>query len=209
MRLTFAVLPIALVLASGAKAADAPSVTVASVTDLASLFEGEFTTLPATASATNPPPNVLYNLAKRVHVPSLGDEAVYAEQHQERPDGPVEWQRLYEFKLDSDSGMIVMTPYDFANGQQLKGAYADPTPLAKLQPAALKQQPDGCVVLWRRAENGFQGTLKPGSCKDAPSGSNDKDKSLVDKPAITVTKTEYTEQPPGGSNTPVVFRRLH
>src|ERR1700733_13653291 len=82
MRLTFAVLPIALVLASGAKAADAPSVTVASVTDLASLFEGEFTTLPATASATNPPPNVLFNLAKRVQVPALGQDVVYAEQHE-------------------------------------------------------------------------------------------------------------------------------
>jgi hypothetical protein len=214
MRFTLAVLPVALALACGsltvagsAGAADAPTVTVASVADLASLFEGEFTTLPATASAAKPPPNVLYNLAKRVHVPSLGDEVVYAEQHQQRPDGPMQWQRLYAFKLDDDLGMIVMTPYDFANGEQLKGAYADPAPLAKLQPTALKQQPNGCVVLWRKAENGFQGTLKPGSCKDAPS-SGDKDKSLMGKPAITVTKTEYTEQPQGGSDTPIVFRRL-
>jgi hypothetical protein len=209
MRLTNAALPIALAASLGANAAEPPTLTVVSVTDLASLFEGEFTTLPTAASATNPPPNVLYNLAKRVHVPSLGDEVVYAEEHQQRPDGPMLWQRLYAFKLDSDSGTIVMTPYDFANGQQLKGAYADPTPLAKLQPAALKQQPDGCVVLWRRAENGFQGTLKPGSCKDAPSGAKDSANSLVGKPAITVTKTEYTEQPQGGSDTPVVFRRVH
>ena len=216
MRITLAALPVALVLACGgltmareAGAAEAPTVTVASVSDLASLFEGEFTTLPATASAAKPPPNVLYNLAKRVHVPSLGDEVVYAEQHAQRPDGPMQWQRLYAFKLDNDQGLIVMTPYDFANGQQLKGAYADPTPLAKLQPAALKQQPDGCVVLWRRAENGFQGTLKPGTCKDAPSAPKDSSKDLIGKPAITVTKTEYTEQPQGGSDTPVVFRRLH
>ena len=208
MRITLAALPIALVLACGAKAADAPTATVASVSDLASLFEGEFTTLPAAASATKPPPNVLYNLAKRVHVSSIGDEVVYAEQHTQGRDGPMQWQRLYAFKLDDDLGLIVMTPYDFTNGQQLKGAYADPTPLAKLQPAALKQQPDGCVVLWRKAENGFQGTLKPGSCKDAPIGADAKDKSLVGKPAITVTKTQYTEQPQGGSDTPIVFRRL-
>ena len=213
MRLIHAALPIALaltggglVLAGGAGAAEAPTMTVASVADLASLFEGEFTTLPPTASATNPPANVLYNLAKRVHIQSLGDEVVYAEQHQQRPDGPMLWQRLYVFKLDSDQGAIVMTPYDFGNGQQLKGAYADPTPLAKLEPAALKQQPGGCVVLWRRVENGFQGTLKPGSCKDAPSA-DAKDKSLIGKPAITVAKTQYTEQPPGGG-TPAVFRRL-
>lgn len=208
MRTIFAALPIALALAGAGRAADAPTMTVASVADLASLFEGEFTTLPATASTSNPPANVLYNLAKRVHVPSLGDEVVYAEQHQRTAGGPMQWQRLYAFKLDSDAGVIVMTPYDFANGEQLKGAYADPTPLAKLQPAALKQQPEGCVVLWRRAENGFQGTLKPGSCKDAPSGAKDSAKSLIDKPAITVTKTEYTEQPQGGSDTPIVFRRL-
>jgi hypothetical protein len=207
MRLTHAVLPLALALgAFGAKAADAPTMTVASVSDLASLFEGEFTTLPATASTSNPPASVLYNLSKRVHIPSLGEEVVYAEQHQQRADGPMLWQRLYAFRLDGDQGVIVMTPYDFANGQKLKGAYADPTPLAKLEPGAVKQQPDGCVVVWRRAENGFQGTLKPDSCKDAPSAS-DKDKSLIGKPAITVAKTEYTEQPPGGG-VPVVFRRL-
>jgi hypothetical protein len=208
MRITFAALPVALLLACGAQAAEAPTVTVASVADLASLFEGEFTTLPATASATKPPPNVLYNLAKRVHIPSLGDEVVYAEQHQQRPEGPMQWQRLYAFKLDTDQGLIVMTPYDFANGQELKGAYADPTPLAKLQPAALKQQPDGCIVLWRKAENGFQGTLKPGSCKDAAAAPKDATKDLIGKPAITVTKTSYTELPQSGSGAPVVFRRL-
>jgi len=208
MRIILAALPVALLLAGGARAADAPTATVASVSDLASLFEGEFTTLPAAASAAKPPPNVLYNLAKRVHVPSIGDEAVYAEQHTQSQDGPMQWQRLYAFKLDNDQGVIVMTPYDFANGQQLKGAYADPTPLASLEPTALKQQPGGCVVLWRKAENGFQGTLKPGSCKDAPAGGNAKDKSLIGKPAITVTKTQYTEQPQGGSDTPIVFRRL-
>ncbi len=45
------VLPLALALgACGARAADAPSVTAASVSDLASLFEGEFTTLPDSAA---------------------------------------------------------------------------------------------------------------------------------------------------------------
>jgi hypothetical protein len=211
MRLKYAVLPIALALisAGGAKAADAPSVTVASVPDLASLFEGEFTTLPKAASGTTAPPQVLYNLAKRVQVPALGQDVVYAEQHEKTADGPMLWQRLYAFKLDNELGLIVMTPYDFSNGQQLKGAYSDPTPLAKMEPAALKQQPDGCVVLWHRSENGFAGLLKPGSCKDAPGATKEAGKSAAGTPAITVTKTEYTEQPQGGSDTPVVFRRIH
>jgi CpeT/CpcT family (DUF1001) len=210
MRLTYAALSIALVFSAGAKAADAPTVTAASVSDLASLFEGEFTTLPKAASAVSPPPHVLVNLAKRVQVPALGPDVVYAEQHEASAEGPMLWQRLYAFKLDDDLGLIVMTPYDFSNGQQLKGAYSDPTPLAKMEPAALKQQPDGCVVLWHRAEAGFEGMLKPGSCKDAP-GTAPKEaaKSAVGAPAITVTKTEYTEQPQGGSDTPIVFRRVH
>ncbi len=206
MRFQYAVLPLALLVAGfSARAADTSTLTVASVADLASLFEGEFTTLPDRPTAavhTNP---VLYNLAKRVQVPALGQDAVYAEQHQNAPDGPMLWQRLYGFVLDTDQGVIVMTPYDFANGQQLAGAYNDPTPLAKLEPAALKQQPDGCIVLWRHGESGFAGTLKPGSCKDAP----DISKTAQTAPAITVSKTEYTEQPQGGESTPIVFRRIH
>jgi len=210
MRLRYAVLPIVLALSvPAARAADAPTVTAASVADLASLFEGEFTTLPASATAANAPPHVLYNLAKRVQVPALGTDVVYAEQHEKTPDGPMLSQRLYAFKLDDDLGLIVMTPYDFANGQQLAGTYSNPMPLAKLQPAALKQQPDGCLVLWHRAEAGFEGILKPGSCKDAPSAPKEAAQSAAGKPAITVTKTEYTEQPQGGSDTPIVFRRVH
>jgi hypothetical protein len=119
------------------------------------------------------------------------------------------WQRLYAFQLDDDLGLIVMKPYDFANGKQLAGAYSDPTPLAKLDPAALKPQPDGCVVLWRRNEAGFVGTLKPGSCKDAPTEGAAASQNANGSPAITVTKANYTEQPPGGSATLIVFRRIH
>jgi hypothetical protein len=207
VRLKYAVLPLALMMGvCGARAADTPTMTVSSVGDLASLFEGEFTTLPGQAAAAGAPQptNVLYNLSKRVQVPSLGADVVYAEQHQKSPDGPTLWQRLYAFKQDDEQGAIVMTPYDFSNGQQLAGAYNDPTPLAKLEPAALIQQPGGCVVLWRRGENGFEGTLKPGSCKEAP--------DIAKKsgpPAITVTKTEYTEQPQDSAAAPTVFRRIH
>lgn len=208
MRLKYAVLPLALILSTGgAKAADTPSMTVASVPDLASLFEGEFTTLPGQGGSA--PAKVLYNLAKRVQVPALGQDVVYVEQHEKAPDGPMLWQRLYEFELDHDLGQIVMKPYDFGNGHQLAGAYSDPTPLAKLEPAALKPQSDGCVVLWRRSEAGFDGVLKPGSCKDAPSTPKIAAQSAAGAPAITVTKTNYTEQPQGGSSTPIIFRRIH
>ncbi|MDB5397464.1 MAG: hypothetical protein JWM91_4970 [Rhodospirillales bacterium] len=210
MRFKHAVLPLALALGvCGARAAETPTMTVASVADLASLFEGEFTTLPDRGGATPAPPQVLYNLAKRVRVPALGQEVVYAEQHEKAPDGPMLWQRLYAFELDHDLGLIVMKPYSFGNGQQLAGAYSDPTPLAKLEPAALKPQADGCIVLWHRSEAGFDGVLKPGSCKDAPAAPKAAAQSAAGAPAITVTKTDYTEQPQGGSQTPIVFRRIH
>ncbi len=204
MRFKYAVLPLALFIgACGARAADTPTMTVASVGDLASLFEGEFTTQ---SNQVGVPPQsgpVLYNLSKRVQVPALGQDVVYAEQHEKAPDGPMLWQRLYAFVLDTDQGLIVMTPYDFSNGHELAGAYSDPTPLAKLAPAALKQQPGGCVVLWHHGEAGFEGVLKPGSCKEAP------DISKAKQAAITVTKTDYTEQPLDKSQAPTVFRRLH
>jgi hypothetical protein len=205
MRLHHVVLPLALILAAGgAKAADTPTMTASSVSDLASLFEGEFTTLPDRGGTKPASDKVIYNLAKRVRVPALGQDVVYAEQHENAVGGPMLWQRLYAFVLDTDLGLIVMTPYDFSNGQQLAGAYSDPTPLAKLEPTALKPQPDGCIVLWHRAEMGFEGALKPGSCKNAPAAPK-----TAGAPAITVTKTDYTEQPQDGSSTPIVFRRIH
>lgn len=210
MRFKQVALPLALILAAcGAKAADVPSMTVASVADLASLFEGEFTTLPNPSGTTQAPALVLYNLAKRVQVPALGQDVVYAEQHEKAPDGPMLWQRLYAFELDHDKGLIVMTPYSFGNGKDLAGAYANPTPLAKLEPSAVKQQTNGCIVLWHRSEAGFDGVLKPGSCKDAAASPKAAAQSAVSAPAITVTKTTYTEQPQGGSSTPIVFRRIH
>jgi hypothetical protein len=178
MRLHHVVLPLALILAGGgAEAAETPTMTVASVADLASLFEGEFTTLPGRGSTTPSPAKVLFNLAKRVQVPALGQDVVYAEQHEKAPDGPMLWQRLYAFELDHDLGLIVMKPYDFSNGQQLAGAYSDPTPLARLEPAALKPQPDGCVVLWHRAEAGFlQGCPSRGEGRRHPGHHRDQDR---------------------------------
>ncbi len=209
MRLTYLILPAALGLAAGGgRAVEAPTSQVASVEDLASLFEGEFTTAPAAAAGTPAPSagdRVLYDLSKRVDVPALGRDVVYSEMREGAPDGKLVWQRLYALKLDSDTGRIVMTPYSFANPQDLAGASKDTKPLAKLQPADLKPQQGGCVLTWHRIENGFAGTVKPGSCKNAPPEGNT---SL--QPVITVTKTELTEQldNPQSPN-PLVFRRLH
>ncbi len=204
MTIKYIALPILLLLgACDAKAAETQTSTVASVSDLASLFEGEFTTLPDSGPAPAGA-HPLYNLSKRVQIPALGEEVVYAEQHENAADGPMLWQRLYGFKFDPDEKQIVMTPYTIgSNGHTVAGAYKDPTPLAKMDAGALKPETGGCVVIWHRAENGFDGTLKPGSCKDAS------DNAKAGAPAITVTKTNYTEQPPSGSGDPTVFRRIH
>jgi CpeT/CpcT family (DUF1001) len=204
MTLKYAALPFLLLLgACDAKAAETQTGTVASVSDLASLFEGEFTTLPDSGPApagTKP----LYNLAKRVQIPALGEEVVYAEQHENAADGPMLFQRLYGFKFDPDQKLIVMTPYTIgSNGHTVAGAYKDPTPLAKMDAGALKPETGGCVVLWHRTENGFDGALKPGTCKDAPNVAK------AGATAITVTKTDYTEQPLNGSGAATVFRRIH
>jgi hypothetical protein len=185
------------------RAAETQTMTVASVSDLASLFEGEFTTAPVGNSPQSNTP-VLYNFSKRVHMPSLGDEVVYAEQRAKTPEGPIVWQRLYAFKFDMSEKLIVMTPYNIStNGHTVEGVYKDPTPLAKLDSNALKPQVGGCIMFWHRSENGFEGMLKPGTCKEA----DETAKSTT--PAIVVTKTDYTEQPPlEGMTKPVTFRRL-
>jgi len=212
LRSTYLILSAALTFTPAAQAAEPPAGQVGSVADLASLIEGEFTTAPATTgpaaagpTAAAPGGRVLYDISKRVDVPALGHDAVYSELREGGPDGKLVWQRLYALQLDNDTGRIIMTPYSFANPQDLAGASKDPTPLAKLKPADLKPQPGSCIVTWHRTEDGFAGTAKPGSCKSAAA---DKDASI--QPAIEVTKTNLTERMEiAAKDNPLVFRRLH
>ena len=203
----YLVLPIMMMSLTGwtAGAAEAPSTQVAAVGDLASLLEGEFTTAPAAADAVGSTPQqskVLYELAKRVDVPALGTDVVYAELREGARDGHIVWQRLYGLTLDAGSGHITMKPYSFANTAQLAGSAMDTKPLAKLQPADLKPLRGGCVVIWRRVEDGFDGSAQQGSCAGARP-----DDSAEDTPALAVSKSGLTDRLEG-KGSEIVFRRV-
>jgi hypothetical protein len=207
VKLKYLVIPAALALAGcNAQAAENSSSTVASTADLASLLEGEFTTAPSAAdpeSAGAPSPaNTLYVLSKRVDVPSLAHDVVYMEERSNSHDGPILWQRLDALRLDEDTGRITMTPYGFANQGQLAGAPLDAKPLATLKPADVKQIEGGCVVTWRRTEDGFAGMGQPGPCPGAKP-----DNSANPAPVLTVTKTSLTDGLES-KNGDIVFRRV-
>jgi hypothetical protein len=176
-----------------------PGTSAGALGDVASLLEGQFTTAPAPVdSAAAPQSRILTILTKRVQVPALGHDVVYSELHENSPDGPVLRQRLYALKLDEAKNQIVMTEYEAGNAQELKGAYADSTPLAKLNAANLKQTSGSCEIVWHKTEGGYDGDADPQSCKNATPDS---------KTLISVSKTGMTELI-DASQPQAVFRRV-
>jgi len=210
LRLRYPLIPIAAILASlNALDAQTPTSQSAAIGDLASLLEGEFTTAPAPVDPTVAPPpagRLLYHRSKRVQVAKLGSEVVYGELREGSPDGRVINQWLLALRPDDNSGRIRMTAYSFSNNKELLGAYANPAPLATVNPSELKKLPDGCEVFWRKTENGFEGKGLPGTCNIAPDYSGE-----VGSLNMTVSKTGLTEgiDTPAGPRPPTVFRRLH
>jgi hypothetical protein len=205
LRAKHLVIPILLALTGcGAQAAEAPTAQAVSAADLASLLEGEFTTAPSAADSETPPPRPareFYETSKRVEAASLGPNVVYAELREGGADGHMLWQRLFALTLDADTGRITMTPYSFANGGQMAGEATDPKPLATLLPADLKPLQGGCVVTWRRTEDGFDGMAQPGPC---PGAKPDNSPELA--PVLSVTKTSLTDRLDGDGD--MMFRRL-
>jgi len=195
-----------LLLPFGAWAADTSTTTVSGVSDLASLLEGEFTTTPAAMqreAGAPPPGRTYYELAKRVEVPALGSDVVYSELREGGPDGKIVRQRLYALKPDKDGGEITMKSYSFTNNADLAGAQAINTPLAKLHPSDLKEQPANCSIEWRKTDLGFEARVLAGSCNAAPA------QSSPDTPMMAVSKTNLTLPVEGDlAARPTLFRRL-
>lgn len=215
----FSLTAVLLMVPLAARAADTPAAQINAVSDLASLLEGEFTTQPgpaeaAAASRAQRPP--LYNLAKRVDVPGLGHNVVYAEMREGAPDGRLLRQRLYVLSPDpaTNSSRILMTTYNLGNAPELAGTYANAAPLAKLNPPDLKPQPAGCEVVWHRTDTGFEGDVPGGRCAIEPQGGGS---ATTASAHLTVSKQGMTEgltaAGTGGSGSsspqgPTVFRRL-
>ena len=191
----FALMAAMLIAARPAAGADVPTARVSDVTDLASLLEGEFTTAPdpAAGQTSREGPAPLYDLAKRVDVPALGHDVVYAELREGSPDGHLLRQRLYSLIQDPNGSRIMMTAYDLGSMPELAGAYANPVPLAKLNPPDLKPQSKECAIAWHRTDNGFVGESAGGTCARAN---------------IAVSKEGMTQASETSGAPASVFRRL-
>jgi len=187
-------------------AADTASTPVSDVGDLASLLEGEFTTEPAAIlqdASVSKPARTYYEVAKRVDVPALGTDAVYSELRENGPDGKILRQRILALKPDTDGSGIQMKSYSFADGSVTTGLDVSKTPLNKLSPSDLRQEPGGCVLDWRKTELGYESRILAGSCKAAhPQSSNDASLMGVSKTNLTLSVEDDFV------GTPVLFRRL-
>ncbi|HLG88061.1 MAG TPA: CpcT/CpeT family chromophore lyase [Alphaproteobacteria bacterium] len=191
---SFALLAAALVATGPPRGAETTTSRVSDVSGLASLLEGEFTTAPDPAAGPvpkeGPPP--LYDLAKRVDVPKLGRDVVYAELREGSRDGKLLQQRLYVLTQDPDGSRIMMAAYDLGRMPELAGVYANPAPLARLELPGLDPREKDCEMAWHRGDNGFVGQAGKGNCPAA---------------SMAVSK-EGLSQSTGPSAQATVFRRL-
>lgn len=182
-----------LVAAKLASAVDTPTARVSDVTGLASLLEGEFTTAPDPTKGPVPkggsPP--LYNLAKRVDVPKLGHDVVYVELREGSPDGRLLRQRLYALTPDADGSRIMMATYNLGNTPELAGAYANPAPLARIDPPNLDPQKKTCEMSWHRSDNGFVGEAGKGDCPAARMTVSKEGMSQSSSSSASGTATEF------------------
>ncbi len=182
-------------------ASETPSSAVGATGDLASLLEGEFTTEPAPSDSSAGRPagqHSYFVLARRLDVPSLGSDAVYAELRDGGENGKILRQRLYGLKTGED-GEIRMVSYRFANGGDLASSEGSRAPLARFTPSDPK--PVGCPLSWRKTETGFDGGIPPLSCASAQATS--------EKPVMQVSKTGLAlpvDSDDGAKET--VFRRV-
>jgi hypothetical protein len=201
MRVAF-MFPAAIVLGAGlARGVEPPTAQMMAVSDLASLREGVFTTAPAPGNPEEPARvRVLFDLAKRVDVPALGRDVVYAELRETSPEGPILRQSLLALSLDPEAGRIVMVTYRLGHAPELAGAYANPAPLAVLRLSDVKLQRVRCDIIWRKTADGFEGDDAPG-CGPPRQG------HPADLPVMTASKTELTE-PVDDAADVMYFRRL-
>ena len=190
----FAWLAAALVATGSARGAETSTAKVSDVMGLASLLEGEFTTAPDPAAGPVPKdgPTPLYDLAKRVDVPKLGNNVVYTELREGSPDGRLLQQRLYALTQDPDGSRIMMATYDLGRAPELAGVYANPAPLARMELPGLDPRAKDCEIAWHRADNGFVGQAGKGNCPAA---------------TIAISK-EGMSQATGPSAQATVFRRV-
>jgi len=163
---------------SAASGVAAALVAVCACTDQTKVHEGELTQLLATLpghydnsaqveqdarDGVKPAHDAVAVTVIHVYTPRLGHYVYYVQES--APDDPrrVFSQRMWSFKVDEKRG-IVETVYEFTEPQRWREG-----PLNKDLFTAIEiedVQAEGCLLLWKKKDDGFVATHDPKACPD-------------------------------------------
>ena len=128
--------------------------------DLQVYFDGELKTPEVERNGR------IHSIFSPVTLPAFGPNMFYVEQYSDNDPTKIYRQRLYRFSIDAAEKAIKLEIFAPSPEQALaiKGAHQDQAKLAGLSPSTMTLYP-GCEVYWRRQEQQFIGTMKPGACR--------------------------------------------
>ena len=96
-------------------------------------------------------------------VPAVGEHTYFIKQYLGRDYENVYRQRLYNFSVNEERGAIELAIHSFNEDEKYRQADRDPSLLADLAPADLRNVP-GCNVYWRFEGDHYVGEMDEGAC---------------------------------------------
>ena len=105
----------------------------------------------------------IHHLFVPAAVPALGAHTFFIKQYLGRDYEDVYRQRLYSFSVNGERGAIELAIHSFNDEETYRYADRDPSLLADLGPADLRNMP-GCNVYWRFQGDHYVGEMDEGAC---------------------------------------------
>ncbi|MEM7640101.1 MAG: CpcT/CpeT family chromophore lyase [Pseudomonadota bacterium] len=98
-----------------------------------------------------------------VAIPGIPGRQLYAQQYQHHDPANLYRQRIYSFEPDAEEDAIRLTIYTPESPDALTDIHLSPDRQAAMTADDFILKP-GCEVYWKRAEDQFEGYLKPKAC---------------------------------------------
>jgi hypothetical protein len=99
-----------------------------------------------------------------VDLPAFGENVYFVKQYLDGDPTKVVRQRIYRFEPNETENAIEVVVYSFPDDEPYKNAHLDPSVLTDLTPDTMRTTP-GCEGYWVREGDGFNGTMKEGTCR--------------------------------------------
>ncbi len=110
-------------------------------------------------------PGLLYPVFARVHAPALGEHVIYLQWPIGAPDGRLQRQRLWGFRLDRQRNALMMDFYTLREPDRWRDAHLAPeSAVREITTEDVIPYPAACSLPFRRHADVFIGEIPPGDC---------------------------------------------